>query len=686
MADEPEVPPPGFTTTTPKGGLYSGAFDSSGLDPNTRSVVMDARWTLALNGTEPATHITFSFPTSATDYTGVEGGYPDPSLVSTFSEVTSFQKEAARTAFGLVSSYTQLTFEEVASGLAVDATFRFARYADGGSESNFPAGTGYGYNDSRSAGDTFLGGNGEPPANYFGTDHFNTIMHEMGHAFGLKHGHEPSLNGTLAPQFNDNEFSVMTYASYFGADTEGATEAWVGSAPQSYMMYDIAALQAYYGANFDRLGTTSVYTWDTISGQQYINGEVAEFTGASSTGKIFSTVWTEGATTTYDLSAFSDDQVDDMRPGYWLTFSSSQIADLNSMAAAGTPQYQAQGNIYNALLYGGDTRSMVSNLITGSGNDQITGNDLDNIITANAGSDIIAGGEGSDTVSGGAGADTVYFGSGHNVLRDLLADMNGDSVHGLGFTSTLDILDTLVGRSNIGVATDGGLSSLTIGASTVQLYGDFSAGDFMAAARGAHTEISYVNFLPTLSEGVQVDLAAINGIANQPFLTGDGSVSFTMQMETAVSSYKNMLGYYNLSVDGSISDVHLAFENTLAPSSVGHTIDLGTPDADAQIGFFLIQDGFSLYGDLPDDLFFQPGTSSPFSLYSSSLGLLSSAQVFHSFSAFNFDGAQQVLSGTALGGEGLRIGFEDLFSGIGDNDFQDVVFTVHASSDDLFVI
>ncbi len=153
----------------------------------------------------------------------------------------------------------------------------------------------------------------------------------------------PAPNGTLAPQYNDNEFSVMTYASYLGANTAGATEAWPGSSPQSYMMFDIAALQALYGANFSKVGTRSTYTWDNATGQESINGKNAPDTGVTSAHKIFSTVWTMGAVTTYDLSNFSDNQVDDLRPGHWLTFSHSQLADLNNQAAPGTAQFQGAG-------------------------------------------------------------------------------------------------------------------------------------------------------------------------------------------------------------------------------------------------------------------------------------------------------------------------------------------------------
>jgi len=55
----------------------------------------------------------------------------------------------------------------------------------------------------------------------------------------------------------------MTYASYFGSPPELLpTSAMTGSSPQSFMMYDIAALQALYGANFSKAGTVANYTWD----------------------------------------------------------------------------------------------------------------------------------------------------------------------------------------------------------------------------------------------------------------------------------------------------------------------------------------------------------------------------------------------------------------------------------------
>jgi Metallo-peptidase family M12B Reprolysin-like len=380
--DDTEKDAPATVYNTPKGGVFGGAFDPSGLDPNVLATLMGYRWTTSFEGSQPATKMFYSFPTTADQYLAVPS-YPSSNDLQTFQPVTELQKAAVRTGFDLMASYTNLVFEETASGLATDATFRVAGYTPSPekSEARFPPneGASRGYqSDSRDAGDLFLGQNANPPSTYFGTDDFNTIIHEMGHAFGLKHGHNGSLHGTLAPQVNDNEFSVMTYASYFGTNTStGASEARAGSSPQSYMMYDIAALQALYGANFGKVGTKATYTWNESTGQQLINNAAAANTGTTATQKIFSTVWTQGATATFDLSNFVQDQIDDLRPGHFLRFSDGQLADLNKDVAAGTEGYIAQGNIYNALLYHGDLRSAVANLTTGGGNDTLVGNDRD---------------------------------------------------------------------------------------------------------------------------------------------------------------------------------------------------------------------------------------------------------------------------------------------------------------------
>ena len=693
MSDVDPVPVPD-TGIIPKGGLYGGPYDSTALDRNIRAVLADVRWTLEYGGSEAATVISYSFPTLDEYGAGYEG---EPDLATKYFAPTDAFKSSVYTTLNLISAYTNLQFVPAESGLAADSTLRFSNFNDPNTSFAFyPPYTSYnGPTPGTVAGDVFMGDNGHPPPNYFGTDDFNSVMHETGHALGLKHGHEVDGTYALDPEFNDNEFSVMTYASYFGSDTQGASAAWVGSAPQSFMMFDIAALQALYGANFSKVGTTSTYTWDSATGQQYINGVAAADTGVSATNKIFSTVWTGGALTTYDLSNFDGDQVDDLRAGKWLTFARDKIADLNKDAPEGTPEFQAQGNIYNSLLYQGDTRSLISNLITGEGNDEIIGNELSNTLIANGGNDTIDGGDGNDIISGGAGADTITFGNGSSVLRDLVADLNGDIVKDLGRANSVEILGLFADRSDFTFNIASASTTVGIAGSVFALNGAFEGGDFMMVARGAgaqaQTTLSYVDFLPTLKEGVAVDLNAINGIANAPFLTGDGQVGFSVVFESAVSAYHNMVGAYTVSVDGTISDVQLLLTDTLSATS-GLTVNLDAPQAGEQIGFFLIQDGYDVFGALPDDLSFVAAgggaadlTGSAPLLYSAGRGQLSGAEIFFSHAGFNAGGYEQVLSGVSADGSSLRLGFEDLGRAVGDNDYQDVVFTVLDNSA-LFIV
>ena len=240
-------------------------------------------------------------------------------------------------------------------------------------------------------GDIWFGGTGDNPVmgNF---DSGQAVLHEIGHALGLKHGQDTRTYGAMNANRLDIEFSLMNYANYIGSTEGYATSI---TSPQTYMMYDIAALQYMYGANFSKAGQNVTYTWSPTTGAGFVNGVSM---GTPYNGAIFSTIWTAGAIATYDLSNFSQNQVDDMNPGGWMRFSAGQLADLNYYAPSKpSGEIYAQGNIYNALLYNGDQRSLITNLITGSGNDTITGNAANNRIDGNGGNDAIDGGGGTDT-------------------------------------------------------------------------------------------------------------------------------------------------------------------------------------------------------------------------------------------------------------------------------------------------
>ena len=222
---------------------------------------------------------------------------------------------------------------------------------------------------------------------------WHTVLHETGHALGLKHGHVGfsgnAENTRLPAEFNGFEYSVMTYNTYIGSnevsrlgDRWGAVEDF--DWPQSFMMLDIAALQYMYGADFTTNAGDTTYSWNPGSGDTVVNGQVA-IDAAGDT--IFATIWDGGGFDTYDLSAFTTNLRIDLRPGENNVFAQDQLSDLGFGNLA-------EGNIYNALLFEGNTASLIESAIGGSGNDDILGNAGDNLFYGGRGNDIMNGGGG----------------------------------------------------------------------------------------------------------------------------------------------------------------------------------------------------------------------------------------------------------------------------------------------------
>jgi serralysin len=96
-----------------------------------------------------------------------------------------------------------------------------------------------------------------------------------------------------------------------------------------------------------------------------------------------------------------------VNPGAWTTVSATQLANLGN-------GHVAAGNIADALLFQGNTASLIENAIGGAGNDVISGNQANNKLTGGAGSDVLDGGAGVDTV--------VYSGLSTNYLWTQNAD------------------------------------------------------------------------------------------------------------------------------------------------------------------------------------------------------------------------------------------------------------------------
>jgi VCBS repeat-containing protein len=182
---------------------------------------------------------------------------------------------------------------------------------------------------------------------------------------------------------------VMSYRSYVGG-AKTSYSLGVTSYPQTLMMYDIAALQYMYGANYNTNSGNTVYKWNPLTGQMSLNG-VGQIAPAGN--KIFMTLWDGGGADTYDFSNYATSVSVNLQPGSWSTTSTTQLASLGS-------GHYAAGNIANALLYNNNTASLIENANGGSAADTILGN---------SGGNRIKGGAGNDVLNGAGGADIAVF-------------------------------------------------------------------------------------------------------------------------------------------------------------------------------------------------------------------------------------------------------------------------------------
>lgn len=456
--------------------------------------------------------ITYSDTDSSADY---QAGYSSDQNANgisaqneAFSQFTAAQMIAFHAALNQ-AVYTQLGG---AGGFSVEGFTNLGIDYNGAGTSNSTiraansgdAGTAYAFypNNSIYGGDTFFGNAYDNTSNSLknpvaGNYAWHTMIHELGHSLGLKHGHETGGPGNTAvpAAYNSIEFTVMTYSSYIGDNTGGYDyEQW--GAPQTYMMIDILALQTMYGADFTVNSGNTVYTWDPSNGNSYVGGQLAIDPGAN---RIFSTIWDGNGIDTYDLSNYTTNLRVDLRPGENSTFSSAQLAYLGGGPNGG----YARGNVFNAFQFNGDARSLIENANGGSGNDTITGNAAANTLNGNGGNDVLDGGTGIDVLYGGDGNDRLDGG----LFKDSSFGGAGNDTFVIKGSDLADDVDGGTGTDTLDVS---GYTNTSLGF-TINL--NTGTYDFIPTAFGPYTIVSVENVIGSGRRDIIVGSIAANSLS-----------------------------------------------------------------------------------------------------------------------------------------------------------------------------
>lgn len=333
--------------------------------------------------------VTYSFMTAAPSY----------NASASFAPFTDSMKAAARLALAEWSEVASISFVEVADAGA-GGTIRFA------TESLSEA-SGYAYYPSSDAtgGDIWIANNyaynTSPAVGGYG---YLTLMHEIGHAIGLKHpgdynggggGTEPYL-----PADQDNtDNTVMSY-------TTGSVVY-----PTSVGPYDILAARYLYG--YSGTGTIGNVTFGSDAAETFSGDAGVQYVHARDGADYLALLGgNDGAAAGAGRDTVLGGDGNDLVYG-------NQGIDVLSGGAGADTLFGGQND--GPASAGADDstpalRSGVETVDGGAGSDVLYGNHGSELILGGGGIDRLFGGQDADTLSGGDGDDSLYGNRGADVL------------------------------------------------------------------------------------------------------------------------------------------------------------------------------------------------------------------------------------------------------------------------------
>lgn len=383
---------------SPLSGSVMTEFSPSGT-ASIDALLQGTRWGPAtLSG---ALTISYSFPTTSSSsywstdyYSGYDVTSSSGEPWNGFAALTASQCTQVRAILSMISSYTNLVFVELSeTSLSVGEL----RYAYSSSVSTYAAAHAYTPFDSDSdgfanenSGDVWV--NADMYSDFLpdkGSYDYLTLIHETGHALGLKHTFETDdyigmgTFGVLDTAHDCYKYSVMSYNA-----VAGNQNSYVDYNPTTLMSYDVYALQYLYGKNLSHNSGNTVYTY--VDGQQYNE-----------------TIWDSGGSDTIVYSSSSGACSINLNAGQWQDLGAS----LTYHYYTGGQWYSTQDAQTVQILAG----VVIENATGGSGSDRLTGNSVANTLLGNDGNDTLSGGAGNDTLNGGNGSDSMTGGAGSDI-------------------------------------------------------------------------------------------------------------------------------------------------------------------------------------------------------------------------------------------------------------------------------
>ncbi|KJV06659.1 hypothetical protein VZ95_20625, partial [Elstera litoralis] len=297
------------------------------------------------------------------------------------------------------------------------------------------------------------------------------LLHEIGHALGLKHPHESPV---LADAKDSIQTTVMSYDQEYNYDIKvTATRTATGvnwsseyvrleTNGQAHLgIFDVAAIQALYGAKTNSVNDTYRFSTDPFTKMIYDGG----------------------GSDIIDLSNQLYGSVLDLTPGTFSSIGKQTLAqaidrEINELSTD-VRAYYTQANLVKwytdrqEYLYVGQNNlsiaygTLIESVVGSTSSDVITGNSIDNFIQ---------GGLGNDTMNGGAGTDTAQF---SGAYRDYRFTVSGGSVTVVGADGT----DTLTNFEKLSfgdgtVVNTSAVVSTAIGTPVYRLYNTATGAHF----------------------------------------------------------------------------------------------------------------------------------------------------------------------------------------------------------------